>query len=78
MQTVLSFLGWCTVINWVFLMLWWLFFSFAHDWVYGVHSRWFTLSRERFDEIHYSGMAFFKLSIFLFNLTPYLALRLFV
>lgn len=46
----------------------------AHDWLHGIHGNWFQLSKERFDEIHYKSMRFFKLSIILFNLPPYLAL----
>jgi len=41
-----------------------------------VHSKWFNLSVDKFDAIHYSGMALFKIGIFLFNLVPYLALRI--
>tara|TARA_Y100000588_G_scaffold164035_1_gene178156 strand:+ start:14490 stop:14660 length:171 start_codon:yes stop_codon:yes gene_type:complete len=43
---------------------------------YGIHGKWFRLSKERFDEIHYKSMAYFKLSIFLFNLATYFALHL--
>jgi len=41
-----------------------------------VHGKWFTLSVEEFDAIHYKGMAFFKMGIVLLNLAPYLALRI--
>jgi hypothetical protein len=44
--------------------------------MYRFHSKWFKISVEKFDDIHYSGMAFFKIAIFLFNLVPYLALRI--
>ena len=67
---------WCSVINAGLLLLWFLFLTCAHDWVYRMHSRWFGIPVERFDAIHYAGMTFFKLSIFLFNLVPYLALRI--
>ena len=75
-ETIRDVLAWCTVINVALLLLWFMFFSFAHDWIYGVHGKWFTLPVEKFDAIHYAGMAFFKISIFLFNLVPYLALRI--
>jgi hypothetical protein len=67
---------WCTVINYGVLILWWLCFLFAHDWMYGLHSRWFHLSVEQFDALHYAGMALYKIGILLFNLVPYIALRL--
>lgn len=75
-EIVRDVLGWCAVINLVLLVWWFLFFSFAHDWMYRMHGRWFTLSVERFDAIHYAAMAFFKLSVILFNIAPYLALRI--
>ena len=75
-EIIRDILGWCSVIN-VGLLLWWiLIFTMAHDWIYKMHGKWFKLSVERFDTIHYAGMAFFKISIFLFNIVPYLALRI--
>lgn len=63
------------VIN-IALLLWWvLLFTYAHDWLYGFHGRWFShLTVESFDAIHYAGMTFYKISIFLLNIVPYLAL----
>ncbi|MFT7460961.1 MAG: hypothetical protein ACI909_003652 [Planctomycetota bacterium] len=69
-------LAWSAVINYVLLLIWFLIFLFAHDWMYGLHSKWFSLSVDKFDAIHYTTMAFFKLSIFLLYLAPYLALRI--
>lgn len=65
-----------TLINYAALLLWLLFFAFARDWLHELHGRWFRLTEERFDAIHYAGMALYKLAILLFNLAPYLALRI--
>jgi hypothetical protein len=73
-ETVREIFGWMTLINVSVLCIWFLMILFAHDWLYQWHSRWFTLPIERFDSIHYAGMAVFKLALWLFNLTPYLAL----
>lgn len=71
-------LAWCAVIN-IGLLLWWfLFFTLAHDWMYRFHSKWFNLPVDRFDAIHYAAMAAYKMGIWLFNLAPYLALRIVV
>jgi hypothetical protein len=75
-EMIRSALGWCTIINWAMLLWWWVFIALAHDWTYRVHGKWFEITVERFDEIHYKGMATFKFAIFMFNLTPYLALRI--
>lgn len=75
-ETIREMLGWCTLINMGILLYWFLLFTFARDWIHRFHGRWFRLTPERFDAIHYSGMAFYKLGIFLLNLAPYLALRI--
>ena len=69
-------LAWCSVINIGLLLFWLVWLTLAHDFVYRVHSKFLKISMERFDEIHYAGMAFFKICIFLFNIVPYLALRI--
>ena len=75
-EIICEFLAWCSVINVGLLLFWWLWFSLAHDFVYRIHGKWLKLSVERFDAIHYAGMTFFKICIFLFNVVPYIAFRL--
>ena len=75
-EIIRDVLAWCSVINIGLLLFWLLWLAFAHDFVYRVHGKWLKLSEERFDEIHYTGMAFFKICIFVFNIVPYLALRI--
>ena len=65
---------WCFIINMGLLMWWFMFFTLAHDSIYRLHKKWFTISVETFDGIHYAGMAFFKICIFVFNMVPYCAL----
>jgi hypothetical protein len=65
---------WCLIINYGVLLWWFGAFVFARGWMYRLHSRWFRLSEERFDAIHYAGMAAYKIGILLFNLAPFLAL----
>ena len=69
-----DFLLWCLVVNYFILLLWFAAFVLAHAWLYRLHSRWFRVSEERFDAIHYGGMAAYKVAILLFNLAPLLAL----
>jgi len=76
LETVRAALAWCTLINLVLLAVWFLFFSLAREWMLGLHRRWFSLTREQFDTVHYALMALFKMGILLFNLVPYLSLRI--
>jgi hypothetical protein len=71
-----NFLLWATVIDYGTMMIWLLCFVFAHDWMYDIHGRWFRLSRDQFDALHYGGMSVFKIGIILFNLVPLLALSI--
>jgi hypothetical protein len=74
MDTIKTFLAISLAMNYAILMVWFIAFSWGHELLYRLHSRWFTLSREGFDTVHYAGMAFYKVTILLFNLTPLLAL----
>ena len=65
-----NFLLWCTALNYGILLLWFIVFTFAHDLVHAIHSRWFHLTRDQFDAIHYFGMAIYKIGILIFNLVP--------
>ena len=59
------------------ILVWWfLFLTLGHDWVYKMHSKFYHIQREQFDDIHYAGMAFYKICIFTFFIVPYLALRI--
>jgi hypothetical protein len=71
-----NFLLWCAVINYAVLLLWFLVFVLAHDWILNIHVRWFRLSRDQFDVLNYAGMSIFKIGIILFNLVPFVGLSL--
>ena len=73
-----SFLAWCTLINLVILILWFFFLTAGGGWVRRMHGKWFDLGEAEFAAIHYRAMAYFKMLWIVFNLTPYLALRLFL
>jgi hypothetical protein len=74
-ELIRNVLGWCTVINYGLLLFWFVFFMLARDWIYRLHGRWFNISHQNFDAIHYAGMAIYKIGIFLLNLVPYIVLR---
>ncbi len=75
-ETIREVLGWCSVMNFGLLFVWFVGIILARDWIFKIHSKWFALSKEQFDTIHYAGLAFFKMFIFVFNFVPYLALRI--
>ena len=67
---------WCAVFNYAILLIWFGVFVFAHDWMYRMHGRWFKLSIETFDAMHYAGLSAYKIGILLLNLAPLVALYL--
>ena len=75
-ESVRRALLWCALLNYGILVVWFLFFMLAHDWMYLFHSRWFHISVEQFDLLHYAGMSIYKIGILLFNLVPFVALHI--
>ncbi len=67
---------WCTLVNYGILLVWFFCLLAAHNWMYQLHGRWFHLSVEQFDVLHYAGMAIYKIGIILLNLVPYIALHI--
>lgn len=68
------FLMWCTIINGVLMILSFLICAFAGDWVYQMHSKWFTIPREAFNVAIYSFIGLYKMFFWFFNLIPFIAL----
>ncbi len=69
-----SFFGWCSIINSGLFFLAFLFLSIGRNFVYKKHSIFFKIAEEKWNEIIYSAMIFFKTSLFIFNIVPYIAL----
>ena len=76
LELIRTTLGWCTLINMGLLMWWSFFMMFKGDWVHKMHNRFLEIERARFNEIHYGGIALFKIAIFMFNLVPWIALHI--
>lgn len=69
-----SFFLWCTILNAIVLLLMFLIFAVAGEWVHRMHGRWFPLSREAFNTVFYSFLGGYKLLVVFFNLVPWLVL----
>jgi hypothetical protein len=76
LEIVREVLGWCAVMNYSLLVLWFLMYAVAREWIFKLHGTWFLFSGDQFATVHYAGMALFKLGILLLNLAPYIALRI--
>lgn len=65
---------WCAIINYCVLILWFLLYVLAHEWLQRYWARWFHLSTEQFDFLNFEGMMLLKIFILAFNLVPFVAL----
>ncbi len=75
-ETLRHFFGWCAVINYAMLILWFVLHLAAHGFLTGLGQRFFSVRGEKYDSISLKAMFYLKLSIWLLNIGPYLALRI--
>ena len=75
-QTVTQFFMWCSIINGGLLVLWGLFFILAPDLMYKTQRLVTPLTREQFDPIFYTLLGLFKIVFLVFNLVPFIALKI--
>jgi len=71
-----SLLLYSTIINYAILIVWFVALIVARGPLYRLHTKWFKLSSNTFDAVHYGGMAVYKIGILLLNLAPLIALCL--
>jgi len=69
-----NILLWCTVLNFGFVLVWFLLLVLLHDRLYQRWSRCLHLTAAQFDAISFAGIVFYEVAILLFNLVPYIAL----
>ncbi len=75
-ETIRAVLGWCLVLNMAFLFLAGLGLAFAGSLAKQVHGPMYGLSESDLDRAYFQYLAQYKIGIFLFNLAPYIALRI--
>jgi hypothetical protein len=75
-QTLTDFFMWCTIMNGALLALWAIMFILAPDLVYRTQSKWFPIPRETYNLVMYSFLGLFKIFFLVFNVVPYVALRI--
>ena len=75
-QMLTSFFMWCMILNGGLLVVWVLFFKAAPDLIYQTQKTWFPGSRETLGVILYGYLGVFKIFFLVFNVVPYVALRI--
>jgi len=74
--TLRAFFMWCTIINAALMVVSFLMLVLAGGWVYRIHSRMFSISREAFNVAIYSFLGLYKVLIFVFNVVPWIAFEI--
>ncbi len=73
-ETLTAFFMWCTIINGAMFVVSAAVCILARDFVYRVHSKWFSVPRETVNVAIYSFIGLFKIVFIVFNVVPYVAL----
>jgi hypothetical protein len=76
LQSLKHYLLWASAIHYAILCVWAGVFLYARTWLYQLHARWFALTPEVFNALHYGLIGIYKIAIFLFCLVPYLVLAI--
>ena len=66
----------CFIIGILLMLFWACLFMVGADFAYGIHSKWFDISRQQFHLICYGGMGIVKIIILTFFLLPYISIRM--
>ena len=69
------FLGWVSLINIGVLLFSTLMVVLCRDWAVGIHSKMFNLDPSTVPRMYFQYLSQYKVLILVFNLVPYLALR---
>ncbi|WP_182866492.1 DUF6868 family protein [Rhodopirellula sp. JC639] len=76
LELLLAALGWSTLINLGMLTLAAGLLAFWGDAIGRLHQKWFHLEKRELQQAYFRFLANYKLLVLVFNLVPYLALRL--
>ena len=75
-KTTATFLGWCTVINFGILIVGALAWMLVNESVSPLAATMMGLTKEEVNVGFFDGLMIYRAGIFLFNLVPYIALKI--
>ena len=76
LDTLTTFFGWCTVINLAMLLLATLVLVPMRASIAGIHAKMFGLEEAEMSRAYVQYLSQYKVAIFIFNLVPYIALKM--
>ncbi len=75
-DTLTSFLGWCSVINIGVLVFTTIVLTIMRGPIASIHSRLFGLNQAELPSAYFQYLGNYKIAVFIFNVVPYIALKI--
>ncbi len=75
-ETLANFFGWMLIVNAIVLLLTAGAITLLRSWIVGVHSRMTGVDAAALPALYFQYMANYKIAVIVFNLAPYIALRI--
>ena len=75
-QSLTDFFMWCSIINCGLLLLSSFFLWIKQDFVYKIQGKFVSLSKEQLEIFFYGYIALFKIFVIVFNVVPFVALKI--
>lgn len=76
MNTLTVFLGWCSVINIGVLLFSTIMLVLMKGPISSIHSKLFSVRQDDIVPVYFQYLGAYKIAIFIFNLVPYIALKI--
>ncbi len=75
-EILTAFFMWCSIVNIGLLLVSFLLWIIAADWIYRLQSRWFPMPRQTLNVIFYCFIGFYKIIVYIFNIVPWIVLEI--
>ena len=76
MEQLTAFFGWCSVINMGLLIFSTVMLIVFKDPISSIHSRLMGIEKEKLPSLYMHYLAYYKIAIIMFNITPYIGLKM--
>ncbi len=77
-EVVREFLGWCSVINIGLLLFSTIMLIVMRGWIVNIHAKMTGVSEAELPRLYFEYLGNYKILIIMFNIVPYMALRIMV
>lgn len=75
-EMLTTFFMWCSIINVCLLLVSFLLWIVASDWIYTLQSKWFPMPRQTLTVVFYCFIGFYKIIVYIFNIVPWVVLEI--